>query len=73
MSAKTYTVGQVAGMAHVTVRTLHHYDEIGLLVPFDRSEAGAPGSREDHGRHCTGGPSCPKLTGLKREKREPAP
>jgi len=24
----------------VTVRTLHHYDEIGLLVPFERSEAG---------------------------------
>lgn len=40
MSAKSYTVGQVARMAHVTVRTLHHYDEIGLLVPSERSEAG---------------------------------
>ncbi|HST43534.1 MAG TPA: MerR family transcriptional regulator [Conexibacter sp.] len=35
-----YTVGEVARMASVSVRTLHHYDEIGLLVPSDRSEAG---------------------------------
>ncbi len=34
------TVGAVARLAGVTVRTLHHYDEIGLLVPEDRSEAG---------------------------------
>ncbi|HVS79510.1 MAG TPA: MerR family transcriptional regulator [Candidatus Paceibacterota bacterium] len=30
---KTYTVKQVADMAGVTVRTLHFYDEIGLLNP----------------------------------------
>ena len=35
-----YSVGQVAGFAGVTVRTLHHYDEIGLLSPSDRSRAG---------------------------------
>ncbi|MFI9231023.1 MerR family transcriptional regulator [Streptomyces rimosus] len=35
-----YSVGQVAGFAGVTVRTLHHYDEIGLLVPGGRSHAG---------------------------------
>ncbi|PZH19668.1 MerR family transcriptional regulator [Streptomyces sp. NTH33] len=35
-----YTVGQVAGFAGVTVRTLHHYDDIGLLVPGERSHAG---------------------------------
>ncbi|MEU6405579.1 MerR family transcriptional regulator [Streptomyces sp. NPDC046985] len=35
-----YSVGEVAGYAGVTVRTLHHYDEIGLLVPGDRSHAG---------------------------------
>ena len=29
----SYSVGQVAGLAGVTVRTLHHYDEIGLLSP----------------------------------------
>ncbi|MEU6993032.1 MerR family transcriptional regulator [Streptomyces sp. NPDC046465] len=36
----SYSVGQVAGFAGVTVRTLHHYDEIGLLVPGERSRAG---------------------------------
>ncbi|UQA93951.1 MerR family transcriptional regulator [Streptomyces halobius] len=36
----SYSVGQVAGYAKVTVRTLHHYDEIGLLVPSERSHAG---------------------------------
>jgi MerR family transcriptional regulator, thiopeptide resistance regulator len=35
-----YTVGRVAEIAGVTVRTLHHYDEIGLLTPGDRSSAG---------------------------------
>ncbi|QEU92760.1 MerR family transcriptional regulator [Streptomyces kanamyceticus] len=36
----SYSVGQVAGFAGVTVRTLHHYDEIGLLAPGERSHAG---------------------------------
>ncbi|WP_446218586.1 MerR family transcriptional regulator [Micromonospora sp. IBHARD004] len=35
-----YTVGQVAKLAGVTVRTLHHYDEIGLLSPSGRTSAG---------------------------------
>ncbi|NKI44588.1 MerR family transcriptional regulator [Streptomyces physcomitrii] len=35
-----YSVGQVAGFASVTVRTLHHYDEIGLLVPSRRGASG---------------------------------
>jgi DNA-binding transcriptional MerR regulator len=34
------TVGAVARLAGVSVRTLHHYDEIGLLTPSDRSVAG---------------------------------
>ncbi|GIG29861.1 MerR family transcriptional regulator [Cellulomonas marina] len=34
------TVGQVADVSGVTVRTLHHYDAIGLLVPSGRSTAG---------------------------------
>jgi DNA-binding transcriptional MerR regulator len=33
-------VGAVARLAGVTVRTLHHYDEIGLLRPSGRSSAG---------------------------------
>jgi len=37
---KTYTVRQVAEMAGVTIRTLHHYDYIGLLTPSARSTAG---------------------------------
>lgn len=35
-----YTVKQLAEMAGVSVRTLHYYDQIGLLAPSDRSEAG---------------------------------
>lgn len=34
------TVGQVAAEFGVTVRTLHHYDEIGLLEPSQRNDAG---------------------------------
>ena len=34
------TIGQVAKLARVTVRTLHHYDRIGLLSPSRRSESG---------------------------------
>lgn len=36
----SHSVGQVAALAGVTVRTLHHYDEIGLLSPSSRSPAG---------------------------------
>lgn len=39
-TANGYTVGQVARVARVTVRTLHHYDEIGLLSPSGRTRAG---------------------------------
>lgn len=28
-----YTVGQLAKLAGVSVRTLHHYDDLGLLRP----------------------------------------
>lgn len=34
------TVGQVAETFGVTVRTLHHYDEVGLLHPSERTHAG---------------------------------
>ena len=33
-------IGEVAAATGLTVRTLHHYDEIGLLAPSGRSEAG---------------------------------
>jgi DNA-binding transcriptional MerR regulator len=35
-----YSVGQVAGFARTTVRTLHHYDEIRLLSPSGRTPSG---------------------------------
>jgi DNA-binding transcriptional MerR regulator len=35
-----YPVGEVARLSHVSVRTLHHYDDIGLLTPQRRSAAG---------------------------------
>ncbi|MBT2225397.1 MerR family transcriptional regulator [Nonomuraea sp. NEAU-A123] len=34
------SVGQVSRLAGVTVRTLHHYDEVGLLCPGERTAAG---------------------------------
>ena len=36
----TYQVKELARLAGVTVRTLHYYDEIGLLRPSARSPAG---------------------------------
>lgn len=36
---KEYTVQQLAKIASVTVRTLHHYDHIGLLRPSSRNAA----------------------------------
>jgi DNA-binding transcriptional MerR regulator len=47
----SWSVGDVARLAGVTVRTLHHYDRIGLLRPGVRSNAGYRGySRADLAR-----------------------
>jgi cob(I)alamin adenosyltransferase len=35
-----WSVGELAAAAGATVRTLHHYDRLGLLAPVERSEAG---------------------------------
>jgi DNA-binding transcriptional MerR regulator len=35
----TYQIGEVARISGVSVRTLHYYDEIGLVVPSARSKA----------------------------------
>ena len=40
LKTANYTVGSVAALSGVTIRTLHHYDEIGLLSPGGRSAAG---------------------------------
>jgi len=39
-SPRMFRVGEVAGISGVTVRTLHHYERIGLLAPAGRSPAG---------------------------------
>ncbi|MFF4193592.1 MerR family transcriptional regulator [Nonomuraea sp. NPDC001831] len=36
----TLSIGRVAKLAGITVRTLHHYDEIALLTPSQRTTAG---------------------------------
>ena len=38
--SRFWKVSEVAKLAHVTVRTLHHYDEVGLLVPSERRANG---------------------------------
>src|SRR5512142_841742 len=38
--AEHLTVGRMAELAGVTVRTLHHYDETGLVQPSARTAAG---------------------------------
>lgn len=35
-----YPVGEVARLAHVSIRTLHHYESVGLLRPSGRTPAG---------------------------------
>lgn len=36
----SYSVGELAKLARVSIRTLHHYDEIGLLSPGRRTQTG---------------------------------
>lgn len=40
MKPRHYQVKQVAELSGVSVRTLHHYDQLGLLSPSARSQAG---------------------------------
>jgi DNA-binding transcriptional MerR regulator len=40
MNRRTYKINEVARLAGVSVRTLHHYDHIELLTPSHRSAAG---------------------------------
>jgi DNA-binding transcriptional MerR regulator len=47
-NAKTYSVSQLSKLAGVSVRTLHYYDQIGLLVPVRRKDNGY---REYHQKH----------------------
>ena len=40
LEQSVWKVGELAGRTGLSVRTLHHYEEIGLLIPFGRTEAG---------------------------------
>src|SRR5690349_12301555 len=40
MSRRGVTVGELAKRTGVSVRTLHHYEAVGLLSPDGRTEAG---------------------------------
>jgi hypothetical protein len=37
---RTYRVADVASLSGVSIRALHHYDAIGLLIPTGRTDAG---------------------------------
>ena len=39
-SKRSYQIKEVAGLSGLSVRALHHYDAIGLLVPGARTAAG---------------------------------
>jgi hypothetical protein len=40
MDEKLWKIGDLAAATGLTVRTLHHYEEIGLLRPSWRTQAG---------------------------------
>jgi DNA-binding transcriptional MerR regulator len=40
MDEKLWKIGELAKATGLTVRTLHHYDEIGLLAPSERTQSG---------------------------------
>jgi DNA-binding transcriptional MerR regulator len=40
LDSRMFTVGEVSAQTGLTVRTLHHYDELGLLTPRERTHAG---------------------------------
>lgn len=40
MSKPSLTIGRVAALTGLTIRALHHYDDIGLVSPSQRSAAG---------------------------------
>lgn len=40
MQSRTWKVGELSKLTGLTIRTLHHYDEIGLLSPTSRTSTG---------------------------------
>ncbi len=37
---RTYRIGEIANLAHLSLRTLRYWEEVGLLAPADRTEGG---------------------------------
>lgn len=44
----TYSVSELSKLAGVSVRTLHHYDQVGLLTPYRRLDNGYREYTNDH-------------------------
>jgi MerR family transcriptional regulator, thiopeptide resistance regulator len=40
MTGQQWKIGELARIAGVTVRALHHYDSVGLLAPSERTQSG---------------------------------
>jgi len=40
VQSRTWKVGELSKLTGLTIRTLHHYDEIGLLSPTSRTSTG---------------------------------
>jgi hypothetical protein len=50
---RSYTVGQLADLAGVSVRTLHHYDAIGLLGPAGRRRRATGATSKTSSNSCS--------------------
>jgi hypothetical protein len=57
-----HTVGTAAQMSGVSVHTLHHYDQIGLVRPSSRSAAGYGSTPATIWPSCSG--SCSIASGV---------
>lgn len=55
MNKKPMTVHEVVNLTGITARTLHYYDEIGLLKPSIVTEAKYSLQGTTQGRYLTGG------------------
>jgi hypothetical protein len=58
---RTWKVGALAKATGLTVRTLHHYDEIGLLAPSTQLAGGHRLYDADDVAGCTGSSGCVSL------------
>lgn len=57
-------ISDMAKQTGVTVRTLHYYDEIGLLKPSEVTEAGYRVYNDTGPGQCGGTGACEKVAGI---------